>query len=91
MFVGLWAVVNNAGTVCATVPVEWFKKEDFLRVLEVNTLGGIDVTIQCLPLVKKSKGRIVLVASLSGYMSLPTFAPYSISKYGVEAFGDCLR
>jgi short-subunit dehydrogenase len=57
----------------------------------VNLFGLIDVTMTFLPLVKKSRGRVVNVSSMAGRVSLPYAAPYSVSKFGVEAFTDNLR
>ncbi|XP_066270407.1 retinol dehydrogenase 16-like isoform X5 [Branchiostoma lanceolatum] len=88
---GLWGLVNNAG-----VPnvgggiMEWATKEDYQAVLNVNLLGMIDVTKTFLPLLKRSRGRVVNVASISGRVSVPA-GPYSVSKFGVEAFSDSLR
>lgn len=44
-----------------------------------------------LPLLKKTEGRIVNVASISGRLASPGAAAYCISKSGVEAFSDSLR
>ena len=87
---GLWGVLNNAG-INGGAPIEWQKISDYQRVLNVNTLGVIDVTTTFLPLVKKEKGRIVNTASMAGRISLDGMAPYAMSKYAVEAFSDSLR
>ncbi|KAM5175016.1 retinol dehydrogenase 16 [Callospermophilus lateralis] len=87
---GLWGLVNNAGIVLPTAPNEWLTKQDFVRVLEVNLLGMIEVTLSLLPLVRKARGRVVNVASILGRLSL-CGGGYCISKYGVEAFSDSLR
>ncbi|KAJ1160100.1 hypothetical protein NDU88_000602 [Pleurodeles waltl] len=87
---GLWGLVNNAGILIPVAPNEWLTKEDFLRVLNVNLVGMVDVTLSLLPLVRKAQGRIVNVASIAGRMGL-CGGGYSISKFGVEAFSDCLR
>uniref|UniRef100_A0A8C7DGS2 Uncharacterized protein n=1 Tax=Oncorhynchus kisutch TaxID=8019 RepID=A0A8C7DGS2_ONCKI len=52
--------------------------EDFRKVLNVNLIGLIDVTLKFLPLLKKAQGSVVNVAN------------YCLSKYGVEAFSDSL-
>jgi len=62
-----------------------------LQVLDVNLLGLIDVTMTFLPLVKRSRGRIVNTASMAGRVAMSGNAAYSVSKYGVEAFTDSLR
>ncbi|XP_077978729.1 17-beta-hydroxysteroid dehydrogenase type 6-like [Glandiceps talaboti] len=87
---GLWGLVNNAGIVGAYGVYEWHSRDDYQKCLDVNLLGLIDVTTTFLPLIKKSRGRIVNVASIMGRFVLPGGA-YSISKFGVEAFSDGLR
>ncbi|XP_042350375.1 retinol dehydrogenase 7-like [Plectropomus leopardus] len=87
---GLWGLVNNAGRSIPIGPTEWMQLEDFKKVLDVNLIGLIDVTIQFLPLLKKSQGRVVNVASIMGRLSM-TGGGYCLSKWGVEAFSDSLR
>ncbi|XP_058962406.1 short-chain dehydrogenase/reductase family 9C member 7-like isoform X2 [Pocillopora verrucosa] len=87
---GLWGLVNNAG-ILTVGPVEWIPLDAYKKVADVNLWGLIDVTKTFLPLVKKAKGRIVIVSSIAGVVSPQAFSPYCISKYGVEAFADALR
>ncbi len=67
---GLWGLVNNAGRSIPIGPTEWMQLEDFTKVLDVNLIGVIDVTLQFLPLLKKAGGRVVNVASILGRLSL---------------------
>ncbi|NP_001090337.1 retinol dehydrogenase 9 precursor [Xenopus laevis] len=86
---GLWGLVNNAGIgLCGPNGLQ--RKEDFAKVLEVNLLGTIDVTLHLLPLIRRSRGRIVNVSSGAGRLAV-TGGGYCLSKYGVEAFSDSLR
>ncbi|XP_075408922.1 retinol dehydrogenase 16-like [Tenrec ecaudatus] len=87
---GLWGLVNNAGVSVPTAPNEWLTKGDFMKMLDVNLLGLIEVTLSLLPLVRKARGRLVNVASVMGRLSL-FGGGYCVSKYGVEAFSDSLR
>ncbi|NXH13301.1 RDH16 dehydrogenase, partial [Bucco capensis] len=87
---GLWGLVNNAGIAVPTAPNEWLTKDDFVKVLDVNLVGLIEVTVSLLPLVRKAQGRVVNVASVMGRVSF-FGGGYCISKFGVEAFSDCLR
>lgn len=87
---GLWGLVNNAGTGMPGAPNEWLARDDFARVLNVNLLGPIDVTLRLLPLIRKSKGRIVNVSSIVGRVTI-CGGGYCLSKFGVEAFSDSLR
>ncbi|KAM6958486.1 retinol dehydrogenase 7-like isoform 1-T2 [Tautogolabrus adspersus] len=87
---GLWAVVNNAGVSVPSAPSDWLTIDDYKSMLDVNLNGVIAVTLSVLPLIKKARGRVVNVASVFGRISV-TGGPYTISKYGVEAFNDSLR
>ncbi|KAM4797467.1 retinol dehydrogenase 7-like [Rhinophrynus dorsalis] len=87
---GLWGLVNNAGIGAVVGPNEWHSKEDFVKELDVNLLGMVDVTIHLLPLIRKARGRIVNVASAIGRISI-VGGGYSPSKFAVEAFSDSLR
>ncbi|KAK4288505.1 hypothetical protein Pmani_038464 [Petrolisthes manimaculis] len=66
----LWAVVNNAG-IAAFTEIEWCPIAEFRRVYEVNSLGPIRVTKTFLPMLRQSRGRVVLVASLAGRYTFP--------------------
>uniref|UniRef100_A0AAQ4NQJ2 3-hydroxybutyrate dehydrogenase, type 1 n=1 Tax=Gasterosteus aculeatus aculeatus TaxID=481459 RepID=A0AAQ4NQJ2_GASAC len=86
----LWAVVNNAG-VSTFGEIEFTSMDTYRRVSEVNLWGTVRVTKAFLPLIRRAKGRVVNVASMSGRMGCPSQSAYCVSKYGVEAFSDCLR
>lgn len=47
--------------------------------------------LKSVPLYLLTTGRVVNVASMYGRMGNIMRSPYCISKYGVEAFSDCLR
>lgn len=83
-------MINNAGRSVPAGPNEWMQIEDFRKVLDVNLMGVVEVTLKFLPLLKKAKGRVVNVASVLGRLSL-VGGGYCLSKYGVEAFSDSLR
>nr|XP_057937983.1 retinol dehydrogenase 1 isoform X2 [Doryrhamphus excisus] len=87
---GLWGLVNNAGRSTPIGPCDWMSLEDFTKVLDVNLLGVIEVTLRFLPLLKKAQGRVVNVASVLGRLGI-IGGGYCPSKWGVEAFSDCLR
>ncbi|NWI91479.1 RDH16 dehydrogenase, partial [Pitta sordida] len=87
---GLWGLVNNAGIAIPIAPNEWLTKDDFMKVLNVNLLGLVEVTLSLLPLVRRARGRVVNVASVMGRVSFFS-GGYCVSKYGVEAFSDSLR
>ncbi|XP_018425094.1 PREDICTED: retinol dehydrogenase 16-like [Nanorana parkeri] len=87
---GLWGLVNNAGVSVPTAPNEWLTKDDFKKILDVNLLGVIDVTLNMLPLIRRAHGRVVNVSSIAGRVVI-CGGGYCLSKYGVESFSDSLR
>uniref|UniRef100_A0A8D0BR46 Uncharacterized protein n=1 Tax=Salvator merianae TaxID=96440 RepID=A0A8D0BR46_SALMN len=87
---GLWGLVNNAGIGAPVGANEWLTKDDFAKVINVNLLGVIDMTLHLLPLIRKTRGRVVNVASVMGRLS-SMGGGYCPAKYGVEAFSDSLR
>ena len=84
-------MLNNAGILGAVGAPEWMTIDDYRTTCEVNTFGLIDVTMTFLPLVKKSRGRIVNTSSIGGLLSVTYNVPYNVSKFGVEGFTDALR
>lgn len=64
--------------------------EDFRRQFETNVFALIETVKVSLPEIKKTHGCLVLMGSVSGYVSVPGSAPYSMSKFAVRAFADSL-
>jgi len=87
----LWAIVNNAGVFNCYGPDAWTSIKDYQDAFEINTLGHIRCVHAFLPMLKKSKGRIITVTSVAGRVSPPCGAPYSASKYAAEAYMDAIR
>jgi NAD(P)-dependent dehydrogenase (short-subunit alcohol dehydrogenase family) len=84
------AVVNNAGIVVGG-PVEAVPLHELRRQLEVNVVGQASVTQAVLPRLRRSRGRVVFVSSLSGRVATPMFGPYNASKFALEGMADALR
>ncbi len=59
--------------------------------MDVNLFGTFSVTKQFLPLLKKSKGRVINLASIHGFLAVPAHFAYTVSKWGIEAFSVVLR
>jgi NAD(P)-dependent dehydrogenase (short-subunit alcohol dehydrogenase family) len=84
------AVVNNAGVVVGG-PVEAVPLSELRRQLEVNVVGQAAVTQAVLPRLRRSRGRVVFVSSVSGLIATPMTGPYNASKFALEAMADSLR
>lgn len=86
----LWAIVNNAA-IERILDVELVPLEQMKRLAEVNFYGIVRVTKAFIPMIRKSKGRIVNVTSVKGRLAIPHDVSYCVTKYAAEAFSDCLR
>lgn len=87
---GLAGLVNNAGVAIAG-PLEILPLDEFRRQLEVNVVGQLAVTQAFLPLLRKARGRIVMMGSISGRLATPFIGAYAVSKFALEAMTDALR
>ena len=87
---GLDGLVNNAGIAIAA-PLEFLPIEELRKQFEVNVIGQIAVTQAAIPLLRKARGRIINIGSVSGRISTPLLGPYSASKFALDALSDTLR
>lgn len=84
-------LINNAGLVYVGA-VEDLRLEDWRRQFETNVFGVIRVTQAVLPRMReRRKGRILMMSSVSGFVTAPTQGPYSASKHAIEALSNALR
>src|SRR3954466_5810537 len=86
----LRGIVNNAG-IGLGGPLEALDLDDFRRTLEGNTTSQLAFTRASLPLLRKSKGRVVNMSSIGGRVAQPFAGPYIASKFALEAVTDVLR
>jgi NAD(P)-dependent dehydrogenase (short-subunit alcohol dehydrogenase family) len=84
-------LINNAGFVYGGA-VEDLRLEDWRRQFETNFFGVIRVTQAVLPHMReRKKGRILMMSSVSGFVTPPTQGAYSASKHAIEAVANALR
>lgn len=82
---------NNAG-VNFTAAVEDLCMEDWRRQFETNFFGVLRVTRAVVPHMReRMRGRIVMMSSVSGFVTAPTQGAYSSSKFALEAMSNALR
>jgi uncharacterized protein len=82
-------VVANAGFGVTGV-LERLSLDDYRRQLETNAFGVLRTVYATLDDLKKSRGRLVVIGSVSGYIALAGSSPYSMSKFAVRALADSL-
>jgi short-subunit dehydrogenase len=84
-------LVNNAGIDMIARFDEVADLSLFERLMQVNYLGYVYPTYFALPELKRSRGRLVAVASLAGLTGVPTRTGYAATKHAVIGFFDSLR
>eukprot|EP01104_Vermistella_antarctica_P002700 TRINITY_DN12917_c0_g1_i1.p1 TRINITY_DN12917_c0_g1~~TRINITY_DN12917_c0_g1_i1.p1 ORF type:complete len:320 (+),score=77.33 TRINITY_DN12917_c0_g1_i1:25-960(+) len=86
----LWALINNAGVArMHLLPSDTMEVWDF--TLGVNVFGVARMTHAFLPMIRRSKGRIINLASVAGRLGAAMNASYSASKFAVEGMSDAWR
>jgi NAD(P)-dependent dehydrogenase (short-subunit alcohol dehydrogenase family) len=82
-------VVANAGFgVVGTV--ERLTLEDYRRQFETNVFGVLRTVWSALDDVKRARGRIAILGSVSGHLATPGSSPYAMSKFAVRALAEAL-
>nr|XP_013805958.1 PREDICTED: corticosteroid 11-beta-dehydrogenase isozyme 1-like isoform X1 [Apteryx mantelli mantelli] len=61
------------------------------KLLETNFLSYVAMTVSALPMLKESKGSIIVVSSMAGKVGIPFIAPYSATKFALDGFFSSLR
>ncbi len=92
-FGGLDALVNNAGlfTTLTLKPFEQISSAEWMRVMEVNTLGVFNCAKAASAALRRSgRGRLVNIASTVPMKGPPNMAHYVASKGAVVAFTRAL-
>ena len=84
-------LVNDAGILDARKFGE-LEPADFQREIETNLIGTMNASRLVLDgMLAAAKGTIVNVSSVSDRRPAPVAIGYTVSKYGVRAFGESLR
>ena len=65
--------------------------EDYRRQFETNFFGLLATAKAALPELKRSRGRLALVGSVSGLIGTPATSAYSASKFAVRGLALSLR
>jgi NAD(P)-dependent dehydrogenase (short-subunit alcohol dehydrogenase family) len=87
---GLAGLVNNAG-IGVFGPLELIPIDQFRRQLDVNVTGQLAVTQAFLPLLRRSRGRIVMIGSIGNRFTPPFIGPLAASKSTLATLSTALR
>ncbi len=88
-FGGIDIIVNNAGVASGGF-FEELSLEDWDWQIAINLMGVVKGCKAFLPLLQKSRGRIINVASMAALMQGPAMSNYNVAKAGVVALSESL-
>jgi short-subunit dehydrogenase len=88
---GVDALILHAGAGVAARFDEEADLSVYERLMRVNYLGCVYPTKAALDDLKRSRGRIGVVASVAGLTGVPTRAGYAATKHALFGFFDSLR
>ncbi|PSS49515.1 SDR family oxidoreductase [Pseudomonas sp. BBP2017] len=88
-FGGIDVIVNNAGVASGGFFGE-LSLEDWEWQLSINLMGVVKGCKAFLPMLERSKGRIINIASMAALMQGPAMSNYNVAKAGVLALSESL-
>ena len=83
-------IVNNAGIGLGGF-LEEITEAELRASFEVNFFGVWSLSQTAIPLLRESKGSLVMISSLSGTMALPGLGAYCASKFALEGMTETWR
>lgn len=83
-------LVNNAG-ITHRSPAHRTELAVLERVMAVDWTAPVALTLAALPLLRASRGTIVTIGSMAGWMPLPGRAAYGAAKSALTQFFEVLR
>jgi short-subunit dehydrogenase len=89
-FGGVDVLIANAGF-GVEGEVSALSLDDYRRQFETNVFGVIRSVQEALPELERRKGAIGIVGSVNGYVSIPGWSAYCMSKHAVRSFAEALR
>ncbi|KAF8400001.1 hypothetical protein HHK36_015874 [Tetracentron sinense] len=84
-------LVNNAGIISVCMLEDSPEITNFKPVMDINFWGSVYTTYFAAPHLRKSKGKIVVIASSAGWVPVPRMSIYNASKAALISFYETLR
>ena len=83
-------LVLNAGII-QVGPAEAMTPEDYASAMDVMFWGAVHPTQAAMPLLTRSRGRLLAVTSVGGKLPAPHLLPYTAAKHAAVGFAEGLR
>lgn len=83
-------LINNAG-IGSSGAFELQPDADTEKLILVNTMGALWLSKECIPYLKKSKGKIINISSVAGKIAIPFQTIYSMTKSALISFSEGLH
>jgi short-subunit dehydrogenase len=64
--------------------------DDYRRQFETNVFGLLRTLYAALPEIQKSRGNLVLIGSVAGWVATPGASPYAMSKFAIRALASSI-
>ncbi|MGW7587553.1 SDR family NAD(P)-dependent oxidoreductase [Streptomyces rubiginosohelvolus] len=87
---GLDLVIANAGVI-QVAPVEAVGAAEFGDAMDTMFYGALHTSLESLPYLKETRGRLGLIGSVGGLLGVPHLLPYSCAKAAVGALAEGLH
>ena len=83
-------LVLNAGVI-QVGPAATMSASDYAAAMDVMFWGALHVSTAAMPLLKRSRGRLLAVTSVGGKLPAPHLLPYTAAKHAAVGFAEGLR
>jgi len=87
---GLDVLINVAGVI-QVGPAENLTLSDYQEAMDINFYGPLRAVQALRPHLRRSRGRVLNVASVGGKVGVPHLAGYSASKFALVGLGQAWR
>jgi len=83
-------VINNAA-LSMRGRFEDFSKDVYKKIISTNVIGSINLTLAALDSLKKVKGQVIFISSITGLIGLPLSSVYGASKGALKNLCEAVR
>lgn len=71
-------------------PLKELSIEDYRRQFETNVFGVLRTIYAALPQIEETKGNIVIIGSIAGWLPMPGASAYGMSKFALRSLANSI-